>query len=202
MVVATQRLSFAEFLAQCPEDGRYELVNGEIVKLELIRAHKNVSRYLIKCFDRESERLQRDYVIDKDIVIRTQTESGSERGRNPDVAIVPAEIWNSNVMTYGALTEPPLLAVEVVSTNWDDDYVDKIAEYEQLGIQEYWIVDYLAVASRSYLGNPKVPTIFVHQLDNGKYKTQKFTGEERIISGVFPELVLTAAQILNATQIR
>ncbi|WP_204106410.1 MULTISPECIES: Uma2 family endonuclease [Spirulina sp. CCY15215] len=201
MVVATQRLSYAEFLAQCPEDGRYELVNGEIVKLQPIRAHKNVARYLIKCFDRESEGLEQDYVIDKDIVIRTQAANDRERGRNPDVAVVPAAIWNANVMTYGALTEPPLLAVEVVSTNWDDDYIDKLAEYEQLGIQEYWIVDYLAVASRSYLGNPKVPTVFVYQLHEGKYQQQKFTVDEPIISGVFPELTLTVTQIINATQI-
>ncbi|MBP0016628.1 MAG: Uma2 family endonuclease [Cyanobacteria bacterium SBLK] len=198
MVVATQRLSFAEFLAQCPEDGRYELVNGEIVKLEPIRAHQNISRSLMFGFNDEIRRTSVNLIVDTRILIQTN----SRQARRPDVAVVDANVWNADVMTYNALTEPPLLAVEVVSTNWDDDYVDKLAEYEQLGIQEYWIVDYLAVASRSYLGNPKVPTIFVYQLEQGKYKTQKFTGEEKIVSGVFPELTLTVAQILKATQMK
>jgi hypothetical protein len=28
-----------------------------------------------------------------------------------------------------------------VSTNWRDDYLMKLGEYEKLGIAEYWIVD-------------------------------------------------------------
>jgi Uma2 family endonuclease len=44
---------------------------------------------------------------------------------------------------YAAFTEPIQLAVEVVSTNWEDDYEDKLDEYERLGIAEYWIIDYL-----------------------------------------------------------
>jgi Uma2 family endonuclease len=197
MVVATQRLSYAEFLAQCPEDGRYELVNGEIVKLQPIRAHQNIARFLLFGFNDEIRRISADLIVDTSVVIQTT----SRQARRPDVSVVDSSVWNADVMTYSALTEPPLLAVEVVSTNWDDDYIDKLAEYEQLGIQEYWIVDYLAVASRSYLGNPKVPTVFVYQLHEGKYQQQKFTGEETIISGVFPELTLTVTQIINATQI-
>jgi Uma2 family endonuclease len=195
MVVATSRLSYAEFLAQCPEDGRYELVNGEIVKLEPIRAHQNIARFLMFDFNDEIRRISADFIVDTSILIQTTL----HQARRPDVTVVESCVWNADVMTYGALTEPPLLAVEIVSTNWDDDYVDKLAEYEQLGIQEYWIVDYLAVASRSYLGNPKVPTVFIHRLHEGKYQTQKFIGEEQIASGVFPELTLTVAQIMNAT---
>ena len=88
--------------------------------------------------------------------------------------------------------------VEVTSTNWTDDYINKFDEYQRLGIPEYWIVDYLAIASSDFLGNPKVPTVFVNLLDeNGKYQTTKFTGDNQIISRTFPELNLTAAQILN-----
>lgn len=56
-------------------------------------------------------------------------------------------LWNSNVLAYAALSEPIQLAVEVVSSNWEDDYVDKLDEYQRLGIPEYWVVDYLAIAS-------------------------------------------------------
>lgn len=202
MTTTIKKLSFLDFLKQYPDGkGIYELVNGEIVQVEPTRAHKNVARYLVKCFDRENERLGLDYIVDKDIVIRTVTASGQEQGRNPDVGMVSASLWNSNVLAYGALTEPIQLAVEVVSTNWEDDFVDKLDEYQRLGIPEYWIVDYLAIASRSILGNPKLPTVFVYQLVDGKYQTSSFKNSDRIISPTFPELELTVEDILSASQI-
>lgn len=198
-----KKLSFIEFLEQYPDGkGIFELVNGEIVQVEPTRAHKNVARYLVKCFDRESERLGLDYIVDKDIVIRTVAANGQEQGRNPDVGVVSATLWNSNVLAYGAVTEAIQIAVEVVSTNWEDDYVDKLDEYQRLSIPEYWIVDYLAIASRSILGNPKEPTVFVHHLVDGRYQSSSFKTSERIISPTFPELELTAEQILSASQMR
>ncbi len=202
MVTTLAKLTFEQFLAQYPEEGgKFELVNGEIVKVEATRAHKNVSRYLVKAFDRESERLGLNYVVDKDIVIRTVNSVGQEQGRIPDVSVVKESIWNANVTAYGALREPIQLAVEVCSTNWDDDYIDKLQEYERLGIAEYWIVDYLAIASRNYLGNPKIPTVFVHQLVDGKYQVQAFKGDNIIESPTFWELKLTVEQIIKASGI-
>ena len=200
-ITTLTKLDFGQFLQQRPDDGIYELVNGEIVKVEAIRAHKNVARYLVKSFDRESERLGLDYIVDKDIVIRTVTNKGDQRGRNPDVSVVNASLWNSNVTTYGALIDAIQLAVEVTSTNWEDDYVDKLEEYEKLGIKEYWIVDYLAIASRSYLGNPKLPTVFVYELVDGKYQIKSFTGTDKIISHTFPELNITVEDVIKASQI-
>ncbi len=194
-----KKLTFEEFLAQYPEgSGRYEFVNGEIVKVEATRAHKNIARFLVFAFNDEIRRMGLDYIVDKDIIFRTVTASGEERGRNPDVGVVSAFLWNSNVLAYGAVTEPIQLAVEVTSTNWDDDYLDKLDEYQRLGIPEYWIVDYLAIASRSYLGNPKIPSVFVHQLVEGRYTTQRFTGASHIISPTFSQLNLTVEQVFAA----
>ncbi len=196
-----KKLTFAEFLEQYPDGyGIFELVNGEIVRVEPTRAHKNVARFMVKSFDREIDRLGLDYIVDKDILIRTVTANGQEQGRNPDVSVVKASLWNSNVTAYGALVEPIQLAVEVTSTNWEDDYVDKLDEYQRLGIAEYWIVDYLAIASRNYLGNPKVPTVFVYQLIDGQYQVQAFKGSDRIISPTFPELQITVEQVVNSSQ--
>ncbi len=196
------KLTFEEFLAQYPDGyGIYELVNGEIVQVEPTRAHKNVARYLVKNFDREIDRLGLDYIVDKDIVFKTKTANGEEQGRNPDVGVVSASLWNSNVLAYGALTEPIQLAVEVVSTNWEDDYVDKLDEYQRLGILEYWIVDYLAIASRTYLGNPKVPSVFVYQLIDGQYQVQQYKDDERIVSPTLRELVITVEQVVTASLI-
>lgn len=203
MVQTKTKLTFVEFLEKYPDgSGIYELVNGEIVKVEATRAHKNVARFLVFGFNDEIRRLELDYIVDKDIVFRTITASGQQQGRNPDVGVVKASVWNNNVRGYGALTEPIQLAVEVTSTNWEDDYVDKLDEYQRLGICEYWIVDYLALASRAYLGNPKIPTVFVYSLENDRYLVQSFTGNERIISKTFPELEITVEQIVISSQMQ
>lgn len=203
MIQTKTKLTFADFLQQYPDgSGIYELVNGEIVKVESTRADKNVARFLVCGFNDEISRLELDYIVDKDIVIRTVKASGQEQGRNPDVGVVKASVLNSNVRGYGALTEPIQLAVEVTSTNWEDDYVDKLDEYQRLGIFEYWIVDYLAIASRAYLGNPKVPTVFVYSLENDRYVVQSFRDNQRIISPTFPELEITVEQIVLSSQVQ
>ncbi len=194
-----QKLTFEQFLEQCPEEGFYELVNGEIVEVRSTRNHDDVANFLLFSLNDEIRRLNLNYVVNNTAVIRTVTQDGTEQGRKPDVSVIERAVWRSNRSDYNALEEPIQLAVEVTSTNWDDDYIDKLDEYQRLGIHEYWIVDYLAIASREYLGNPKIPTLFIFLLDaEGKYQRTQFRGEERIISATFPELTITATQVLNA----
>jgi Uma2 family endonuclease len=90
------------------------------------------------------------------------------------------------------------LVIEVVSTNWQDDYLRKVGEYELIGIPEYWIVDYLGLGGRRFIGNPKQPTISVYQLVDGEYQISLFRGEDNIESAAFPELKLTAQQVFQA----
>ena len=194
-----QLLSFDQFVKQLPdEEGRYELVNGEIVRILPIRLHETLAEFLADSFKDEVKRLKLNCWISGRIVVRTFTANGKEQGRHPDVSVVDKTLWESQPFAYSALTEPPQLVVEVVSTNWEDDYIDKLDEYQRLGIPEYWIVDYLALGSRNYLGNPKVPTVFVYLLDeNGVYQITTYQGNDRIISRTFPELALTAEQVLD-----
>ncbi|NJL69446.1 MAG: Uma2 family endonuclease, partial [Microcoleus sp. SM1_3_4] len=136
-----QVLTFDRFIKQLPdEDGRYELVNGEIVKiLPTIRQHANVADFLENTFQDEAKRLKLNYRISGRIVLKTLTSNGQEQGRHPDIIVVDKTLWESQPFALSALTEPPQLVVEVVSTNWEDDYIDKLDEYQRLGIPEYWI---------------------------------------------------------------
>ncbi|PHJ61111.1 hypothetical protein VF14_04390 [Nostoc linckia z18] len=194
-----QKLTFDDFLEQCPEEGLYELVDGEIVEVRATRNHDDVADFTLFGFNNEIRRLNLNYVVNNTAVLRTLTANGIEQGRKPDVSVIDKDVWRSNRSAYSALEEPIQLAIEVTSTNWEDDYIDKLDEYQRLGIKEYWIVDYLAIGSREYLGNPKVPTVFVFLLDaEGKYQRTDFRGSERIVSQTFPELTLTAEQILTA----
>ncbi|TAE88231.1 MAG: Uma2 family endonuclease, partial [Verrucomicrobia bacterium] len=100
-----------------------------------------------------------------------------------------------SVITMGSSVR---LAVEVVSTNWQDDYLVKVADYERLGIPEYWVVDYAALGGRRFIGNPKQPTISVYQLVDGEYQISQFRGNDIVESLAFPELKLTAEKIFLA----
>lgn len=193
------KITFDQFLVECPEDGLYELVNGEIVEIISTRNHMDVADYIRDSFYTQIKNLSLNYVVTNQTAIRTVTQAGVEQGRRPDVSIIDRDLWYSDRSAYAAVREPIQLAVEVTSMNWNVDYIHKLDEYQRLGISEYWVVDYLGIASSKFIGKPKTPTIFVHLLDaNGNYQTTAFKGSERIVSRTFPELTLTAEQVMNA----
>jgi Uma2 family endonuclease len=86
----------------------------------------------------------------------------------------------------------PQLVVEVVSPgepgedNYDRDYIDKRREYAARGIGEYWIID------------PARNVVLVLCLDETDYQEQQFRGDSLIVSPTFPDLRLTAEQVVNA----
>ena len=193
------QLTFNEFLFQCPDEGRFELVNGEIVEMVNTRQHKMIAEFILFTLNDKIRRSHLNFIVTTQVVIKTINKKGIEQGRIPDVSVIDRTLWRSAPADYAALTEPIQLAVEVVSTNWENDYVDKLYEYEQLGIKEYWIVDYLAIGSRNLLGDPKFPTISVHGLnEQGKYERSQFRGDEMIVSPSFSELQITANSIFQA----
>jgi hypothetical protein len=67
-------------------------------------------------------------------------------------------------------------------------------------------VDYRALGGRRYIGSPKVPTVSVYVLVDGVYQLRQFragdadSGCEAITSATFPELRLTAAEILTVAE--
>ena len=71
-------------------------------------------------------------------------------------------------------------------------------QQKEMGIAEYWIVDYAALGGRNFIGNPKQPTISICNLVDGEYQVSKFQNSDRLISQIFPELNLTAIQIFQA----
>jgi Uma2 family endonuclease len=113
-------------------------------------------------------------------------------------ALANEPLWKTEpVITLGNSVK---LVVEVVSTNWQNDYARKVEDYEALGISEYWLVDYLGLGGKRYIGSPKQPVITIYQLVEGTYQGQQFRKSDRLISQTFPDLNLTAEQIVAAGQ--
>jgi Uma2 family endonuclease len=103
--------------------------------------------------------------------------------------------WESESVIENAASVK--LIVEVVSTNWQDDYYDKRRDYEAMGIPEFWIVDYAAFGGREFIGYPKQPTVFVYELVDGEYVKTTFRENDVIVSPTLPGFNLTAQQIFN-----
>jgi Uma2 family endonuclease len=99
------------------------------------------------------------------------------------------------VSSSAAAYVPPPMVIEIVSTNWRDDYEYKLNEYEALGIAEYWVVDFAGLGGIRYIGTPKQPTITIYTLTESEYQPQQFRGDDRLESPTFINLTLTANQI-------
>ena len=201
----TKPLSFDEFVDWYPENAidKYELHNGAIVKMPLgTGEHSNVIGFIAGELHFEIRRLQLPLTIPGDCLLKPIDD---ESGYQPDIiCLKKAQLaeesrWQKeSIITKG---DSVRLAIEVVSTNWQDDYLRKAGDYELMGIPEYWIVDYLGIGGRRFIGNPKQPTLSVYQLVDGEYQVTLFTGNERIESLAFPELQLSAAEIFAAKTI-
>lgn len=195
-------ISFETFLAWYPEDGRrYELIEGVIVEMLPTGPHEDVSGFLVAELNAEIRRNSLPYSIPRTCLIKPQAEGS---GYIPDVVVLNRDqlrqepLWpTASVIQYDA-TAP--LVIEVVSTNWRDDYGHKLVEYEAMGIAEYWLVDFRALGAVRHIGKPKQPTITVCCLEDEEYQVRRFVSGDKLISGVFPQLDLTTDEVFGAAE--
>ena len=172
-------------------DTRYELVNGELVEM----APENplnpvIASMLFAAFLGLGIHPSR-LVIGHQIA----TTSTKVTARQPDL-VVHTEESLSAILSGGKLLmsemPPPMLVVEVVSSSNTDkksrdrDYVEKPKEYAARGIPEFWQID------------PDKAVVIVLTLKDGAYQSREFRGGDRVASLTFPDLQLSAEQILKA----
>ncbi|MEL6470462.1 MAG: Uma2 family endonuclease [Cyanobacteria bacterium J06623_4] len=184
MVQAKPKLmTVQDFLDWKPETGRYELHDGVIVEMQPTGPHEQVVGLLNRKLNVLLDQQNLNYFIPNTAMIQPL---GFESGYKPDLMLIDPEelskepLWKrESIITLGSSVK---LVVEVVSTNWPDDYARKFEDYEGMGIQNYWIVDYLGLGGRRYIGTPKQPTITVCTLVNGIYETKLFRQGETMVS--------------------
>ncbi len=193
--------SFEEFIEWYPDNGiRYELHKGVIVEMPPPNGeHENVIGFLAEKITIQYVRLGLPYRIPKTGLVKTPDNDSTY---SPDIVLVNHDnlvnepLWKKQSTLIQAESIP--LVVEVVSTNWRDDYHDKFGDYEEMGIPEYWIIDYAALGGKRFIGNPKQQTITICELVDGEYQTTQFQGNQAIVSSLFPDLNLTAQQIFDS----
>jgi Uma2 family endonuclease len=209
MTTTTRRMTFAEYLATVNgSETHYELVDGVLIPMSLgTGKHGKIIRFLTREFERAD--LQLDLValelappsapttawvaLPGLVGVRSPRGTRWDTSRVPDVTVMALAQWEamSDREAVIDLNEPsPFLVVEVVSESTvsestkNDDYRSKRSEYALLEIAEYWIVD------------PLMEQVTLCSLDHCLYDATTYTGEQVIPSRVFPNLNLTAAQVL------
>jgi Uma2 family endonuclease len=192
----TKTLTFADFLTQYQNNPRYELADGELIDMEPTGPHETVSGKLAIKIGIAIAQLP--WFIPRNCLIRPFIDTAT--ARRPDIIvldetqIINEPYWEKEpVITLGRSIK---LVVEVVSTNWENDYARKVEEYALLGISEYWIVDYRGLGGIAFIGKPKQPTFTVCQLNGEEYSQQQYRLGQPIISRLLPNLQLCLDEVL------
>jgi Uma2 family endonuclease len=208
MIIAVEQaiqqkpLSFDEFLARHGGDNRYELIDGEVFDLEPTGLHEEVVAFISAKICVQIDAIGLPWFVFQRGLLRPSN-VGMTAFR-PDVAVVDRDelvkepLWSEqSILTLGTSIK---FVAEVVSSNWQNDYARKVEDYAVLGIAEYWIADYAGLGGTRHIGKPKQPTLSVCRLVDGEYEIQQFRGNQTIVSPTFPDLKLTAEQVLKASR--
>ena len=196
MTQAKQRFrTIEQYAALDPSDlpeGNYELVDGVIVEMG---AESDQNLEIVALLFSVLPQFVPYYLLRKGTEINVP---GRLTSRYPDLMVLTEDTraaMKRDKRSLVALDMPtPALVIEVVSPgkpgsdNYDRDYVEKPKEYAARGIPEFWQVD----------PNPDRAVVIVLTLKNGAYQSREFRGCDRVVSPTFPDLQLTAEQILRA----
>lgn len=170
----TKPVTFEEFVQWKAQKRRYELHDQVIVEMpQSSGEHEEITSFLTERITAEYLRLGLPYRIAKTVLVKP---SESESAYSPDVLVlnrsqlVDEPLWKNQSTLTQAKSIP--LVMEVVSTNWRVDYLTKVKDYEEIGIPEYWIIDYLGLGGRRLIVQTKPPTISIYELIDGEYQVR------------------------------
>jgi Uma2 family endonuclease len=198
---ASKILTVDEFISHYGECDRYELIDGELIEMEPTGPHEQVSALIGRKLNVEIDRQDLSYFIPHRCLIKLL---GAETAFRPDLIVldqtqlINEPLWQQEPVITSENSIK--LIAEVVSTNWQNDYARKAEDYALLGVPEYWIVDYLGIGGREYIGKPKQPTVTICTLIVDEYQKRLFQNNDQLISSIFPNLQLTPQKIFTAVQ--
>jgi Uma2 family endonuclease len=173
-------------------EGRHELVDGELLQLPT-ESELNGAIVIFLMFELAAAGLPRRLLRPYQCEIQVPTfQPGDAQIRLPDLVIL-REAHLDLLTTRTTITldmPPPRMIVEVASPgkrNQARDYSRKLAQYQAIAVEEYWIV------------NPSQATVTVFQLaPDGYLQVGAFQGNAIVPCATCPALALRAEQILGA----
>lgn len=191
MVKTTSKLTFEEYLEYDDgTDNRYELFDGELVELPPESEPNNWRVMWLR--DELIQLVYRRLIKMHNCELQVP---GNPQNRYPDLVVIREEhlIQTEKRLTITLDMLPPQFVAEVVSPyknqrdeNYRRDYVEKVQQYQERAIPEYWIID------------PQEQLVTVLVLNNGSYEKQEFRGNQQIVSQTFGDFKFTALQVISA----
>jgi Uma2 family endonuclease len=182
MTVDLKHLTYQQYLDLPEMKARYSIVDGELV-LDAAPTpdHQTVLQELFVKLDSlmRALRLGRVYLAPPDIVIRRDP----LRTRQPDVMFISNA--RRSIIGRQVIEGGPDLVIEILSpSNTRRELVEKLQDYQRIGVREAWIV------------SPQAQTIEVLQLSVERIERLGLYGlSDTIVSLVLPELRLTVNDI-------
>ncbi|MEM8615154.1 MAG: Uma2 family endonuclease [Cyanobacteria bacterium P01_H01_bin.105] len=187
-----------------PDNGQtYELHQGTLVEMQPTGAHELVGAFVAEELTLAIRQSQLPYAIPKSCLLKPRL---PDSGYRPDVAVLnKTELTNEPLWKTASTVQfgPSIsLVVEVVNTNWRDDYAHKLVEYEAMGISEYWIIEHFrALGAVRHIGKPKQATITLCRLVEGEYQLERLVSGQRLHSSIFPRLALKTDDIFASANL-
>jgi len=166
-------------------DKRYELEDGILLEMPPASdSHEAIISFVLIHLYQEIRRVNLNWEVRPS---GTGVRTTRKKTRLPDLIVMTPEQRQSIKGKSAVLEVPPLLVVEVVSTeSVKRDYKKKPLEYAAFKIPEFWLVD------------PIENKVTVLTLVDNQYEARVFTGSHLVVSPTFPGLALTVEQILAA----
>ena len=158
------------FFAEAPEQGFYELKDGKLIMHSPVNVeHQRIAGFLATLLDCFVTERNRGEVFEGPGVLKLR----DALLREPDIFVVSSERAAQIGKQY--VRAPVELVIEIVSPeSVERDLVDKRAEYDEAGIEEYWAVDF------------DDEKITVHTRPDGNFHTREIvdgTLKSRALSG-------------------
>lgn len=173
--VPFDKISYQKFLEWNGEEGWFEWIDGEVVKMSnpSLR-HQQLSRFLTSILQAWVESKEMGEVIPAPFQLKMDFRPS---GRQPDIMFVSGENLFRLEKQYVDGTAD--LIIEIVSPeSLARDTQDKFEEYEKAGVKEYWIIDYRTRTA-----------VFYNLEEDGKYKLRYPSSEGifecRVIKGLW-----------------
>lgn len=183
--------SFEDYLVYEGLEGRYELIDGELIELPPESEwNLSIANYLYFLLVAQNFPVRLVHPGKCEIQVPV-LQPRDPANRFPNLVILREEHLplTQRRLTITLDMPPPQLVAEVVSpgqANHERDYHRKRDQYAMRDIPEYWII------------NPEEQTVMVLQLKHNHYvEVGIFQGSTQIVSPTFPNLVLTADQFFR-----
>lgn len=186
-------VSWEEFLAWLDKGVRAEWVAGEIVEMPPVRdEHQFILGFLYRLIMEVVDARQLGWVYLAPFVMRLPHRPS---GREPDLLFVKTANLGRATPTY--VDGPADLVVEIVSPDSvTRDRREKLAEYQEAGVPEYWIVDPRRQEARFYLLGQGGTYQFVQIGADGIYTSREIDGLRLRVSWLWQRPLPTIAAAL------